>query len=384
MKPIKVALCVYRIDDQGGVSRVVHLLVNELCKKYNCSIVTFCRTGEPMFDINNNVVIHDCFDKPYPKWQVIISYCYRCYNFLKKDSADVVLIVDAGAGWVPTLAAWLAGVKIIYCDHGFILLYQFYKKTLYKFINRFMLENCKKYLADKIVTLTYKDREAQIQHLNLSQRNIQVIPNFIDTTLLNTCSKYNIKSKKIISVGRIAYEKGYEYLIEVAVNVLKEHPDWVWHIYGDGEITYTEKIQNIILSYGMEDKIILKGQCNNIYDIYSEYALYVMTSRHEGLPMVLLEAKAKKIPVVSFDINCGPSDIIRDGIDGYLIPPYDIKEMNKKICYLIDNPDIRMKFSNNSHSNLDKFKKEYVMEQWINLIDNVVCKEYKNYKSKNQ
>ena len=95
----------------------------------------------------------------------------------------------------------------------------------------------------------------------------------------------------------------------------------------------------------------------------------VMTSRHEGLPMVLLEAKAKKLPLVSFDIETGPSEIIRDNVDGFLVSPFDINAMSEKICKLIENPELRQRFSDNAYGNIDKFKKETIVAKWINLID---------------
>ena len=93
-----------------------------------------------------------------------------------------------------------------------------------------------------------------------------------------------------------------------------------------------------------------------------------MTSRREGLGMVLLEAKAKKLPLVSFDIHAGPSDIIRDGIDGYLVPPFDTDAMAEKICYLIEHPEARKDFSNHAYGNIDKFRKETILEKWKKLI----------------
>lgn len=120
-----------------------------------------------------------------------------------------------------------------------------------------------------------------------------------------------------MTVSRIDFVKGFEYLIEVSKLVFARYPDWQWHIYGDGEIEYKNKIIDLIQQNNLQKHIILQGNRSDIYDLYQNYSFYVMTSRYEGLPMVLLEAKAKKLPIVSFDINSGPSDIIRDGIDGF-------------------------------------------------------------------
>ena len=94
-----------------------------------------------------------------------------------------------------------------------------------------------------------------------------------------------------------------------------------------------------------------------------------MTSRYEGLPMVLLEAKVKKLPLVSFDIDSGPSDIIEDGVSGYLVPPFDTDAMAERICELIEHPELRQKFSDHAWDNIDKFRKEAVVQKWVELID---------------
>jgi len=87
--------------------------------------------------------------------------------------------------------------------------------------------------------------------------------------------------------------------------------------------------------------------------------------------MVLLEGKAKNLPLVSFDIDSGPSDIIRDGVDGFLVPPFDTQAMADKICLLIEDVELRKRFSANARGNLDKFSKDRIMKQWVELIESM-------------
>ena len=103
--------------------------------------------------------------------------------------------------------------------------------------------------------------------------------------------------------------------------------------------------------------------------MYNEYAFLVLSSYREGLPLVLLEAKASGLPMVSFDVTTGPREIIDDGKDGYLIPPYDLEVMVEKITALIEDENMRVTFSENSVTNIIKFEKEEIYRQWTNLID---------------
>ena len=124
--------------------------------------------------------------------------------------------------------------------------------------------------------------------------------------------------------------------------------------------------------YNLEQNVLLMGANNNIYDVYKDYSFFVLTSRFEGFGMVLLEAKSNNLPTISFDIESGPADIIRDKVDGYLIPPFDIVTMSEKIEHLINNEDTRLYFSKNARGNLNEFSKERIIKQWRNLLDGLL------------
>lgn len=103
--------------------------------------------------------------------------------------------------------------------------------------------------------------------------------------------------------------------------------------------------------------------------VYKDAAIYVMTSLMEGLPMVLLEAKAHKVPIISFDIETGPDEIVRDGVNGYLVKPYSEKEMAERILNLIENRDIRHRFSDDSILGISEFDITNVVDKWIRVLD---------------
>ncbi len=95
----------------------------------------------------------------------------------------------------------------------------------------------------------------------------------------------------------------------------------------------------------------------------------VMTSIMEGLPMTLLEAKGNKLPMVAFDIETGPSEIIDNDVNGYLVDAYDTEKMAEKIVELIENEEKRKQFSENTKENMDKFSKKDIIEKWIKIIE---------------
>lgn len=133
------------------------------------------------------------------------------------------------------------------------------------------------------------------------------------------------------------------------------------------------EVKEKIIKYNLENNVILKGAVNPIlvYDQYSNYTMFVLTSYREGLPLVLLEAKANKLPIVSFDIETGPNEIVENNVNGFLIEKYNIKEMAIRINELLKNKDLRQKFSNNAYKNINKFKQDTIINEWINLINSI-------------
>ena len=98
--------------------------------------------------------------------------------------------------------------------------------------------------------------------------------------------------------------------------------------------------------------------------------MYVLPSHREGMPLVLLEAKANRLPIVSFDVMTGPREIVGDGIDGLLVPPEDIDALCRAMCRVIEDDALRQSMSDRSQENLDRFSKETILQQWLALLEN--------------
>ena len=123
-----------------------------------------------------------------------------------------------------------------------------------------------------------------------------------------------------------------------------------------------------IKEYNLQDRLILKGKVSNVEDYYENSALYVMTSRFEGLPMTLLEAKNHKLPIVSFDCPTGPSEIIRNNVNGYLVKANDIKEMSNKVNSVLQDDKKLKEFSDKAELDIDKFNINSIIDKWTSLL----------------
>jgi glycosyltransferase involved in cell wall biosynthesis len=219
---------------------------------------------------------------------------------------------------------------------------------------------------DKLIVLTNND----FQQWKNTHKNVLLIPN---PNPLSNSIYSNLKSKRVITIGKLDPQKGYDLLIESWALVARKFPDWSLDIFGVGE--WEHKLRSRIDELSLTTKVNLCGLTDDVLSNYLNSSIYVMSSRYEGLPMVLIEAMSCGLPIVSFDCEFGPSEIISDGKDGFLIPANDITQLAEKICMLIENKSLRMEFGLRAKNSAKRFSKLPIMNQWISLFDSLVEKE---------
>ena len=365
----KIALMVSNLCTLGGTERVTANLSKDLSQYYDCTIITQWCNGKYAYDIDKKVKLFNLYDKQKRLRYIVFDAVKRIREYILKNKIEVVIVVGRNNGIIPLLVKLCTKVKLVYCEHNSVVSYRFYNESIRQKAYRRLLQTMLYHVPDCVVTLTDKD----LAYYKNSSMSCCRIYNAIDENLLNINCKYDVNSKKIITVGRVDYQKGYEYLIEVAKKVFSKHPDWQWDIYGNESlnINYSCQLKNEVKKEGLEDRVIFHGDCSNIYDVYKEHSFLVMTSRYEGFGMVLIEAKANGLPVISFDIEAGPSDIIRNGIDGYLVKAFDVNSMTEKICEFIEHDDKRYSCSQAAAGNLGKFSSKTITKQWIELIERI-------------
>ena len=163
-------------------------------------------------------------------------------------------------------------------------------------------------------------------------------------------------------MGRLNEQKGYEYLIDAWTIVSKRHPDWILNAYGSGEIK--EQLQMRIDEKGVSNSLILNDPTSDIIDKYLESSIYIMSSRFEGFPMVLLEAMSCGLPCVSFDCPNGAKDLIVDGKNGFLVDYLNIERLADRICDLIENDFERKRMGRTAKEEVKKYLPDAVMFLW--------------------
>ncbi len=332
----------------GGTERMTAILANALSRNHTVSILDLHGTGTSFFALEN-AVSYQTLPQKHPRSAI--------RSFLRKSNADIVINVDIGMAIFGIPASMGMKTKVITWEHSNY--YNNWGSRWFPYIRRLAVR-----FSDAVVVLTEQDKqnyEKNIAHC----RRVAVIGNPVEPHE----TSYAAESKILLSAGHLSPIKRFGLIPDIGKLVFARHPDWQWHIYGEGP--ERALIEEKISQYGLEKNIRLAGSVKSMDKAYRAAAVYVMTSEMEGLPMVLLEAKSYGLPIVSFDIMTGPAEIVRNSVNGYLVESGNIAAMAERICELIEQPPLRKQFSAAAALDMEKFEKRGIIEQWEKLFSDL-------------
>ena len=214
---------------------------------------------------------------------------------------------------------------------------------------------------DRFVVLTEKDKEAWVE-LN----NVCVIPNPLSFT---STRHSDLSEKRIIAVGRYCHEKGYDLLLKAWGIVQNRTTDWRLEIFGEGDRTqYEEMVDTLNLD---RHRCVLNGRSSRIQDEFLNSSLSVCSSKFEGFGLVITEAMACGLPVVSFDCPWGPRAIISDGEDGMLVENGNVDKLAEALVLMIQNPKQRKAMADKAIENVQRFSIDQIAGQWKSLFESL-------------
>jgi glycosyltransferase involved in cell wall biosynthesis len=223
----------------------------------------------------------------------------------------------------------------------------------------------KKY--DKVVVLTKYDLEENWS----THDNVIAIPNPVKQISGVTSS---LNNKHVVTVGRLVPIKGFSSLIHSFKIVLNRFPDWYLDIWGIGPSRSV--LEDEINNNGLSDHIRLRGSSCSIQQELLSDSIFVCTSMFEGFGLTILEAMSCGLPVVSFDCDYGPREIIDDGQDGFLVPIGDEQMLAEKICLLIEDNNLRYRMGVAALEKSKKYSTERIAGQWMDLFEELLREKH--------
>jgi len=174
-------------------------------------------------------------------------------------------------------------------------------------------------------------------------------------------------SKRIVSAGRLNFQKNYILLIHAFAQVYKNHPQYSLVIYGEGE--EREALSQVIKDHGLEKSVFLPGIEKNLFGKFGEAEMFVLSSNFEGMPNALIEAMAMGLPCITTDYSDGRGNIVEDGRNGLIVPRMDVGRLADAITSLIENPEYAIKLGQEAARIREDLDSNVVCKQWLNAVE---------------
>lgn len=337
---MKILFLINSLKSKSGTERVAIELANKLSFIANYDVTLLNResiksnTAYPVADNVNVVTISGNFLEFYKKLKIHVSL----------HSYDMVIVHNMGK--LSLLCALLPKIKkLVTLEHVSFVSRPKKVQILSKFFYKWV---------DQVVTLTQKDKE----QFDKFHSKVIVIPNFSPFSIV---PKSTFSSKQIVTIGRLTDQKNYLHLLKAWQKIYQMIPEWHLNIYGEGE--HKKMLEDYIEQNSLQ-QVILKGSTSNVEDVYRNSDFFVMSSKYEGLPMVLVEAQSFGLPIISYNCPFGPAEIVQNDVNGFLVEDQNIQELSDAILTLAMSPEVLISFSEKSLVKAQEFQSDRIIELW--------------------
>ena len=354
---MKICFLVGDINKTGGTERVCLIIANELSKKNDVTILSMKNGLNPRFKRVSNVKIDSLnLETTNGFFRRKIKPYLKLKKYLKDTPQDILINVDVILALYSIPMKLFYKIKIVSWEH-------FNFRINNGTRNRDYARKISARFADCIIVLTDADLSEYKKKLRMKSSIVRIY-----NPICGHVSNSNKKEKIVLASGRFAYQKNFQELINIWEIVEKKDNEWKLIICGDGD--EMDEIKNMIKSKNLNN-VILPGFCEDMDEYYNQASVFVMTSRYEGFPMVLLEAQQHSIPLIAYDCFTGPSEIICNNKNGYLIKNGDRKDFANKLFILMNNQNKLTEFSKNSYDYIRKYDISNIIKEWEKLLNNL-------------
>ena len=379
----KIVYCTPALYSAGGTERVVSVKANYFVDVlgYDVTvIVTEGKNGNSFFPLSDKVEVINLGINFEELWN--ISFVKKVLLYLKKQRKYKKSLTNELLRIRPDITITTLRREINFIneipDGSIKIGEQHLSRTNYRKIDtrfsKFYEISFFRWWKDRVVSsLTKLDRLVVLTSDAASEwPELSNITMIADPLPIKVSYNSPLTAKRVITIGRYSYEKGYDLLLRVWSIVEKKCTDWQLDIFAMGDPTPYVKI--------MDELSIDKTRCHlnsSVVDVESEYvnsSILVQPSRTEGFGLVLVEAMACGLPVISFDCENGPRSIVTDGEDGFLIPPFDVESFANRLFQLMNDDKLRRTVGENGKRKSQLYQIDSVGSQWKQLFDQLMEK----------
>lgn len=337
----------------GGGERMLCNLANELSRFCNVTIVSFdFSEKKSIYKLNSEIGF---IDAKIQRRRINFFTKFDYVKYIKKhsdffDSFDFIIGVGIICNLVLSYCSPKLKAKTVGWEHFCYDGTPFYQKVLRKILFKKL---------SQVVILTNRDLE-KYKKIN---RNTNVIYNF---TNMEFRKSPNFQNKQFLFVGRLSRQKGFSDLCKIIKKFCKINDKWKFRIIGNGE--YKTGFEKFIKSENLENRINCSLVSDDIQTEMENSSCVLMTSNFEGLPMVLIEAAVCALPAISYDTPTGPSDIISNSKDGFIVPLRNQKFFIERMLQFASNVELQQKLSAGAKLESEKFCKKNIICQWKEIL----------------
>ena len=379
----KIVFCTPALYSAGGVERMVSVKANYFAEHYGYEVTIIVTEGKdfpPFFPISEKVQVLNLGINFEQLWHTsfvrkIILYLKKQRLYKKQLKSELLRIrpditistLRREINFINSIKDGSRKIGELHVNRANYRNFKVKDNNLFlRVFSRFWMNRLLKHLKqlDKFVVLT------EISKTDWPDLDdVAVIP---DPLPYHTDVQSSLLAKKIISIGRYVYEKGNDLLLEAWSKVEKQRTDWSLDIYGMGN---REPYERQMAQLGIDpQRCHLHGFLKDVNNEYLSSSIFVLPSRFEGFGLVMIEAMASGLPVLSFDCENGPRSIIADGVNGFLVPPFNVDMLSEKMMLLMDDVDLRKDFGLNAYKASLKYNMDHIGLQWKQLFDSLIIK----------
>lgn len=345
----------------GGAEHVLINLAADFAEKGHDVCIASYEKRPQFYSVDPRVKVNKYNNSKDNKFIELLKDFFATRKQLKKRKSQVAISFLSRCNIMLIIAGLFSKTKIIVCDRNNLL--RKYPKYVFKL-------SCLVYaMADAVCVQTNEMKGFYPKYL---QKKMYVLENPLDfDEMQKQLEGHNLnKDNTVVSVGRLERQKDFPTLLKAFANASVDFPFWKLKIFGQGD--RKEEFEKLIRELHLEGKAELCGVTHTPFLEMKKARIFVLSSFYEGFPNVLCEAMYAGLPCISTRCECGPAELIDDGVNGFLVPVQDVDKMTECLKILMKNEQMCLEMGSKAKESVMRLEKSQISERWLQMVSNVV------------